>query len=153
MASFQVKHNTRRNCAKSHPFFSGRKFLFLFHSGSAFRDIFQKRWWRIQCRNPQLNDLKISSFYPRQPKYSYLVSRTRPEYFGRRDDYLSYLSPPQAQPATVLGSTYQGLDQAPGGHHVPQVPDHRLGGGGYNVAKSKSYSNFDMMRSQVARQI
>ena len=36
---------------------------------------------------------RLASYYPRQPKYSYLVSRTKPEYFGRRDDYLSYLTP------------------------------------------------------------
>lgn len=107
---------------------------------------------------------RLSSFYPRQPKYSYLVNRTNPEYFGRRDDYLSYLTPstyelPSAKPDNTY---YSDIYQPPS----PANAGADYGGGSGNsyaddavlqrsieatkkynqIKKSKSYSNFDIMR-------
>ena len=44
-------------------------------------------------------DFKLPEY--RQPKYSYLVSKKKPDFFGRIDDYDSYLMPPPtAAPST-----------------------------------------------------
>jgi len=96
---------------------------------------------------------RLSALYPRQPKYSYLVSKSKPEYFGRRDDYLSYLTGPvTASSALDAPPGQQALDpmsvSAVADYGVQSDP---LASRRYNVSKSKSYSNFDMMRSQVRR--
>ncbi len=57
--------------------------------------------------------LKISSLYPRTPKYSYLVNRSKPEYFGRRDDYLSYLSSDPVAPSTAAAAAASAAGSRP----------------------------------------
>ncbi len=95
-----------------------------------------------------LDERKIAAFYPRTPKYSYLMSKTKPEYYGRREDYLSYLRPDPTM--TPTASTSQQLSEAT--QNAIDMMQFRATSKP-NVMKSKSYSNFDLLKRDQLSQV
>lgn len=72
-----------------------------------------------------IESLKISPYCPRQPKYSYLVSKNKPEYFGRQEDYNDYLMPAEAptfEPSFSTPTTARPTSTAVSAAPPPAVP-------------------------------